>query len=140
MVALNEVRKASVRIEWFSYRPDFREQLALLTTLTHQSYSTKGFIMARYITLLTFTEQGATNIQKSTKRAHSFDRLAEKTGVRIVAQYWTMGQYDGVLIVDAETEQQALHMLTELGAAGNVRTETMQAFIDKEFDAIIGRI
>ncbi len=96
--------------------------------------------MARYITLLTFTEQGSKNIQKSTKRAHSFDRLAEKTGVRIVGQYWTMGQYDGVLIVDAKTEQQALHMLTELAAAGNVHTETMQAFIDKEFDAIIGKI
>lgn len=96
--------------------------------------------MARYITLLTFTEQGAKNIQKSTQRAHSFDRLAEKTGVRIVGQYWTMGRYDGVLIVDAETEQQALHLLTELAAAGNVRTETMQAFIDKEFDAIIGKI
>ena len=93
--------------------------------------------MARYVTLIRFTEQGAKNIKKSTSRAHAFDRLAEKTGVKIVGQYWTMGRYDGVLIIDADTEQHALHMLTELAAAGNVRTETMQAFIDKEFDAFV---
>ncbi len=95
--------------------------------------------MARYITLLRFTEQGAKNVKKSTRRAHAFDRLAEKTGVKIVGQYWTMGQYDGVLIVDADKQEKALHMLTELSAAGNVQTETMQAFIDKEFDAILSK-
>lgn len=95
--------------------------------------------MARYITLLRFTEQGFKNIKKSTRRAHAFDRLAEKTGVKIVGQYWTMGRYDGVLVVDADTQEHALHMLTELAAAGNVRTETMQAFIDTEFDAIVSK-
>ena len=42
--------------------------------------------MARYITLIQFTEQGAKNLKKSTSRAHAFDRLAEKTGVKIVGQ------------------------------------------------------
>ena len=30
-------------------------------------------------------------------------------------------------------------MLTLLAALGNVRSNTMQAFVDKEFDAIVGR-
>jgi uncharacterized protein with GYD domain len=64
-----------------------------------QTRKPKGFNMARYVTLIRFTEQGAKNIKKSTSRAHAFDRLAEKTGVKIVGQYWTMGQYDGLLIV-----------------------------------------
>ena len=95
--------------------------------------------MARYISLLRFTAQGAKNLKKSTARAHAFDKLAAKAGVQVEGQYWTMGKYDGVLILSAETEKKVLHLLAELAALGNVRTATMQAFSDKEFDAIAGK-
>lgn len=92
--------------------------------------------MPRYISLLRFTEQGAKTLKQSTSRAHDFDRLAEKSGVKIDGQYWTTGAYDGVLIVSADDQQKVLSMLTALAAQGNVRTETMQAFVDTEFDAM----
>lgn len=92
--------------------------------------------MARYITLLTFTDQGARNMKDSTNRAHNFDALAEKSGVRVAGQYWTMGRFDGVLILEADSEPKILHLLAGLAASCNVRTETLQAFSDKEFDAI----
>jgi uncharacterized protein with GYD domain len=95
--------------------------------------------MARYITLLTFTQQGAKNIKKSTARAHAFDKLAAKAGVKVEGQYWTMGRYDGVLILSASDETKVLHLLTSLAALGNVRTQTMQAFVDTQFDEIVGR-
>jgi len=95
--------------------------------------------MIRYITLLKFTEQGAKNIKKSTARAHAFDKLAAKAGVKVEGQYWTMGKYDGVLVLSADSERKVLHLLTGLSSLGNVRTATMQAFSDKEFDAIVGR-
>ena len=95
--------------------------------------------MARYITLLKFTEQGARNIRKSTSRAHAFDRLAARAGVKVEGQYWTMGRFDGVLILSASDDQKILRMLTALAALGNVRTQTMPALVDKEFDAIVGR-
>ena len=95
--------------------------------------------MARYLTLLKFTEQGAKNIKKSTARAHAFDKLAAKAGVKVEGQYWTMGRYDGALILSASDEKKVLHLLTALAALGNVRTETLQAFVDTEFDAILGR-
>jgi uncharacterized protein with GYD domain len=93
--------------------------------------------MTRYISLLRFTEQGAKNIQKSTGRAHHFDKIAAKAGVKIEGQYWTMGAYDGVLILSANSEKKALRCLPQLAAQGNVRTETMSAFIDEEFDDIV---
>jgi uncharacterized protein with GYD domain len=96
--------------------------------------------MARYIALLKFTEQGAKNVKKSTSRAHNFDKLADKAGVKVEGQYWTLGHYDGVLVLNADSESKILHLLTELAALGNVRTETMQAFIDTEFDEIVGRV
>jgi uncharacterized protein with GYD domain len=95
--------------------------------------------MPRYVTLLKFTDQGAKNIKKSTSRAHAFDKLAARAGVKVEAQYWTMGKYDGVLILNASNETKVLHLLTALAALDYVRTQTMQAFVDTEFDAIVGR-
>jgi uncharacterized protein with GYD domain len=94
--------------------------------------------MARYISLLRFTEKGAKEIKNSTHRAHAFDKLAAKSGVKVEAQYWTLGKYDGVLILSAATEKQVLQVLASLAALGNVRTTTTQAFADSEFDALIG--
>ncbi|MDR3405973.1 MAG: GYD domain-containing protein [Chthoniobacter sp.] len=93
--------------------------------------------MKRYITLLHFTEQGAKNIKNSTKRAHNFDTLAEKAGVIIEGQFWTTGSLDGVLIIKTDDDKKALHLLVELAAGGNVRTETLRAFTAEEFDSII---
>ena len=94
--------------------------------------------MPRYISLLRFTEQGATKIKQSTKRAQAFRKAAEKNGIKIEGQYWTTGAYDGVLILSADSEEKALRYLTQLVAAGNVRTETMPAFDEKEFGRITG--
>jgi len=95
--------------------------------------------MARYICLLRFTEQGAKKLKDSTNRAHNFEQTAAKAGVKIEGQYWTLGAYDGVLVINADSDQKVLHCLSQLASQGNVRTETMQAFNDKEFDGIVGR-
>ena len=94
-------------------------------------------IMSRYITLLNFTDKGCIGIKESTTRAHDFDALAAKSGVTVDGQYWTMGSHDGVLILTADSEYKILHLLAELTSRGNVRTQTLQAFTDTEFDAIL---
>jgi uncharacterized protein with GYD domain len=93
--------------------------------------------MARYISLLRFTDKGAKEMKNSTNRAHAFDKLAAKSGVKVEGQYWTVGKYDGVLILSAATEQQVLQVLASLTSLGNVRTTTTQALTDKEFDAVV---
>jgi uncharacterized protein with GYD domain len=93
--------------------------------------------MARYVTLLKFTEKGSGKIKESTGRAHAFAALAASAGVTIEGQYWTTGRRDGVLVLKADNEGKILRVLAELAALGNVRTESMQAFTDKEFDAIL---
>ena len=65
--------------------------------------------------------------------------MAAKAGVTVEAQYWTVGAYDGVLILSADKAENALRCLTELAALGNVKTETMKVFDAKEFSAILGR-
>ena len=93
--------------------------------------------MARYVTLIRFTDQGARAIRKSTARALAFKKAAEKAGIGVEALLWTVGACDGVLILSGD-EKKVLRCLTQLAALGNVRTETMQAFDAAEFKAITG--
>jgi uncharacterized protein with GYD domain len=95
--------------------------------------------MPRYIALLRFTDQGARGIKNSTQRALDFRKAAEGVGVRVEAQYWMFGPYDGLLILNADDAEAALHCLTDLAAAGNVRTETMRAFDANEFSKLTGQ-
>ena len=57
--------------------------------------------------------------------------------MKLEGQFWTIGHYDGALILSAESEAKILHLLASLAVLGNVRTETLQAFTDKEFEAIL---
>ena len=93
--------------------------------------------MNRYLTLLRFTEQGMKTVMKSTARAAAFREAAAKAGVKVEAQYWTTGAYDGVLILSADDETKALQCLAALAGAGNVRTETLRAFNAQEFGNLV---
>ena len=95
--------------------------------------------MAKYIALASFTDQGIRNVKETVKRADAVREAARKYGCEMSQIYWTLGAYDGVLIISADTEEKALHCLAQLASEGNVRTETMQAFNDKGFDQIVGR-
>lgn len=93
--------------------------------------------MPRYISLIRFTEQGVKALNKSTSRARAFQASAAKVGVKVVGQYWTLGSYDGVLILEADSENAVMQTLGELAAQGNVRTETLKAYNEGEFEAIV---
>src|SRR5688572_20586896 len=79
--------------------------------------------MARYVSLLRFTPQGAKNLKQSPARAAAFRKAAEKAGVNVEAQLWTVGAYDGILILNAADEQRALKAVARLAVAGHVTTQ-----------------
>ena len=91
--------------------------------------------MARYVSLIRFTEQGARNIKESAGRALAFKRDAEKLGITVETQLWTVGRCDGVTVLRGEP-QAILRCLTQLASLGNVRTETLQAFDADEVKGI----
>ena len=84
--------------------------------------------MATFIALLDFTDQGIRNIEDSPHRADQFNEMAERRGAKVVAQYWTIGNHDGVLVLDAPNDEVAASILLSLGATGNVRSTTLRAF------------
>ncbi len=95
--------------------------------------------MARYMTLLRFTPQSLRNLKQSPARAKAFLKDAAKAGVKVEAQLWTTGAYDGVLILQAADETNILRLIAKLAAQGNVSTQTLRAFDAREFTAILGR-
>jgi uncharacterized protein with GYD domain len=93
--------------------------------------------MATFISLVSFTEKGVAAIKNTLKRADEFAKAAKKAGVAIKDIYWTIGAYDGVLILDAPSEETAASLLVALGAKGFVRTLTMRAFTRQEIGSIV---
>jgi uncharacterized protein with GYD domain len=96
--------------------------------------------MATFITTIIFTDQGEKNIQETTKRAASFKATAKKMGVKVVGQYWTLGEVDGLLIYEAPDEETAAALMLRLGSLDNVHTSTVRAFTAGEMDKILAKV
>ena len=91
-----------------------------------------------YVTLITYTDQGIRNIKQSPQRAAAFCQSAEAAGIKVLAQFWIAGAYDGLLILEGDSEEKVLGTLAQLASLGNVRTKSLRAFDAAEFAAIVG--
>jgi uncharacterized protein with GYD domain len=96
--------------------------------------------MMRFLSLLTFTDQGMQHIEASPRRAADFRATVEKAGGRLVAQYWAVGEIDGCIVFEAPDENTAASLLLKLGSMGNVRPRTMRVYDEKEFASLLGTI
>jgi uncharacterized protein with GYD domain len=96
--------------------------------------------MATFITTIKFTQQGIKGIGETTKRAAAFKAAAKRLGVKVTDIYWTLGDYDGLLILEAPDDETATTALLHLGATGSVHTTTVRAFTAAEMDQILTRV
>jgi uncharacterized protein with GYD domain len=95
--------------------------------------------MPTYVSLLHWSDQGVKNYKDSPSRAADFTKLAESAGGRIRELLWTVGEYDIVTVVDFPDDETATATLLQVGALGNIRSNTLRAFNAEEIDAIIAR-
>ncbi len=96
--------------------------------------------MATFITNIKFSQQGIKDISHTTKRAAIFKAEAKKLGVKVKDIYWTLGEYDGLLILEAPDDEAASAAMLHLGAMGNVHTTTFRAFTAAEMDKIVSKV
>jgi uncharacterized protein with GYD domain len=96
--------------------------------------------MATYILLGSFTDQGLRAVKNTTKRAEEVRALGKKIGVTVKDIYWTLGQHDVVVIVDAPDETAAAALSLSVGVFGNVRYQTIRALTAAEADKVLGRM
>ena len=96
--------------------------------------------MATYIALSSFTDQGIRNVKDSAKRADAVKDAAKKFGCNMTQIYWTLGRYDLVAVIEAPDDKSATAFALSIGAAGNVRTETLRAFTKEEMNGIVAKM
>jgi uncharacterized protein with GYD domain len=93
--------------------------------------------MSHYILLINWTEQGISKIKESPERYSSFKVSVEKAGGKLIGAYYTFGEYDVVIIIEAPNDEVVMSLMLKVGSYGNVRTKTLKAFAAEEGIKII---
>ena len=95
--------------------------------------------MAIYVSLINWTDQGIKNFRDTTKRAQDFTNLVERSGGKVHQIVWTVGEYDLVSVVEFPEDESGVAALLQVGALGNIRTNTLRGYNAQEMEGIIAR-
>jgi uncharacterized protein with GYD domain len=61
--------------------------------------------MATYVSLIQFTDQGIRNVKDTIKRGEAALAEAEKMGMKVIEEFWTLGVYDIVALFEAPDDE-----------------------------------
>ena len=95
--------------------------------------------MATFVSLVNFTDQGIRSFNDSPKRADAFAQLVQKHGGSVKGIWWTLGEYDIVVVTEVPDDETYAAIGLQLGSLGNVRTQTLRAFDRSEVERIIAQ-
>ncbi len=84
--------------------------------------------MAPYIILGKLTYEALKNIKDIKERDLKGEQIVQAAGGKLLANYYTFGRYDFVIIVDMPSPESLGKVLIEVGKWGTITTETMMAF------------
>ncbi len=93
--------------------------------------------MPTFITFANWTDQGIRNVKESPARAEAAKELLRSLGGEVKQFYLLTGRYDIVLISEAPDGDVLVKFALAIGSLGNVRTETVRAFPEDEFQRIV---
>ena len=93
--------------------------------------------MPRYLMLSTLTNAGRESLHSHPERLVEVDQEIEKMGVKVIAQYDLLGQYDFVSIVEAPDNETIAHLSVDLGSRGTVQIMTLPAISLESFQAAL---
>lgn len=96
--------------------------------------------MPVYISLINLTDQGIRTIKDDPNRVQAATDVAKREGVRIIDEWWTMGQYDAVMVAEAPDDETMNRFLLGAARQGNIRTMTMRAFTKDEINRVIQKL
>ena len=93
--------------------------------------------MATYLMLTTLTGEGRKKIEEYPEWLKELNKEVEYMGVKILAQYGLLGQYDFVNIVEAPSDEIAAKLAVHLSASGGLQTLTLTAIpLDRLINAL----
>lgn len=95
--------------------------------------------MPTLIALIKETQYGEENIYDTIARAKRFEQMAEECGATVKGLYWTLGSYDGVLVLDVRDAKMGAALMYRLTSGGAVRAEVLTAFEADEMGQILAQ-
>jgi uncharacterized protein with GYD domain len=88
--------------------------------------------MPTYVMLTNLTADGVKTLKSNPTRVNEVNKEVEHLGVKVLAQYATLGQYDFVTIVEAPDEKAMAKCSVELGSRGTMSSQTLAAIPAEE--------
>ena len=83
--------------------------------------------MPKYLMLTTLTDEGRKTFKENPDWIKEVNKEVELMGVKVLAQYALLGQYDFVNIIEASTDEVAAKLAINLSARGTLTTLTLAA-------------
>jgi len=96
--------------------------------------------MPTYASLLRYTQQGITDAKNGPARLDAAKEGFRRAGAELKAFYLTMGQYDGLAILEAPDDVTAARLALGIATQGNLRMETFRAYPEAEYRKIIASL
>jgi uncharacterized protein with GYD domain len=96
--------------------------------------------MPRYVSLGNWTDEGAKGATDTVNRYQAAKQLVASKGGTFEHNFWTVGPYDFVSVIDVPDEETGAAIALLTAAGGNLRTLTMRAFTEDEMKAVIGKM
>jgi uncharacterized protein with GYD domain len=90
-------------------------------------------MMAIYIMMTNLTDEGRKTVKTNPQRIKEVNKEVEAMGVKILAQYVVLGQYDFINILEAPSNEAVAKVATELGSRGTLQTNTLAAMTLDDF-------
>jgi uncharacterized protein with GYD domain len=92
--------------------------------------------MPVYVVLSNFTEQGRKDVKNTSERLDRLSPVADKLGVKVLANAITMGEFDVVTVLEAPDDETIAKVIGTVLSRGLVTTRTMRGFSADEFRRI----
>ena len=93
--------------------------------------------MAVYVMLTTLTDEGRKTVKDNPGRIKEVNKEVEAMGVKVIAQYALLGQYDFINILEAPSSEAIVKVAVELGSRGTLQTNTLSAMALDDFIATL---
>lgn len=91
--------------------------------------------MPTFIMLSTLGPDGAATVRENPERIKAVSDEVEAMGVKVIAQYALLGQYDFLNIIEAPDEKAMAKVAMSLAARGTLKSTTLAAIPIDDFIA-----
>jgi uncharacterized protein with GYD domain len=83
--------------------------------------------MPTYVMLTTLGPDGWATVRENPERIREVTKEVESMGLKVVAQYGLLGQWDFLNVIEAPDEASVARAAISLASRGTMRTMTLQA-------------